>query len=207
MITTTQLRQLEEQAELQGVSAEELMDNAGEQVYLAVRKRCDLRDKRIIIFAGQGNNAGDGFVAAGHFVKDNSVLIFFFGHKEKLSEAALENYEKVRKKVNIIPIHQQEDLAYFHVQDSLQLVLIDALLGIGATGAPREPIATGIEYFNSLLGFKVAVDVPSGINPDTGEIPGKVCDVDLIVTFHDLKTGLEQFADKTVVVDIGFLKN
>ena len=60
-----------------------------------------------------------------------------------------------------------------------------------------------IDYYNNLSGIKIAVDLPSGLDPDTGEIHDKMCEVNLIVTFHDLKYGLEQYQQKTVVVDIG----
>ncbi len=240
MITSTQMRELEEAAYEQGLSPQELMENAGEQVYRAIKQRygIELTNKRLIIFAGQGNNGGDGFVIARHFAEDKDslkgnlpvsnspVLILFFGDKQKLSEEALVMYEKVRKKANIIPIRSAQDLQHFQVQDGFQLLLIDALLGTGVKGKVREPLASAIAYFNSLPGIKVAVDIPSGIDPDTGRKNNdengdensernsdkkgaqnnEYCEVDLIVTFHDLKAGLqglENWQEKTVVVDIG----
>ncbi|MBS3166163.1 bifunctional ADP-dependent NAD(P)H-hydrate dehydratase/NAD(P)H-hydrate epimerase, partial [Candidatus Woesearchaeota archaeon] len=76
----------------------------------------------------------------------------------------------------------------------------------GINGPLHDPISFGIDYFNSLNGAKIAVDIPSGLDPDTGEVVDKVCHSDLIVTFHDIKCGLEQFQDKTEVVDIGIPK-
>ncbi len=203
MITSRQMKELEEYAEEQGIHPRELMENAGRQVFLVVKEKYDLTNKRIVIFAGPGNNGGDGFVAARYFAQEHPVLILFFGDKQKLSAESWENYEKVRRKANIIPIGNREDLGKFHVQEGMQLVLIDALLGIGVRGSLREPISAAIDYFNSLPGLKIAVDIPSGLNPDTGEVPEKRCDVDLIVTFHDLKVGLQNIQEKTVVVDIG----
>ncbi len=219
MITSAQMKELEESAYEQGISPHQLMEMAGEQVHHTIKQRYDLTDKRIIVFVGTGNNGGDGLVAARHFAEDREsaeergrlpVLILFFGDKQKLSAEALEMYEKVRKKVNIIPIHSPAELQKFHVQDGFQLLLIDALLGTGVQGKVREPLASAITYFNSLPGIKVAIDIPSGLDPDTGKKNGECCDVDLIVTFHDVKAGLAGVPDlleKTVVVDIGLPTN
>lgn len=207
MITITELRELEEQALEQGRTVEELMENAGKQVYLTAKKRCGLDGKHILIFCGSGNNGGDGFVAARYFAQYHPVVVLLFGDKKKFSVPTQKMYDAIKKKVNVFSITERKELDAFHVQLNHGLVLIDALLGIGSKGALRDLISFAIDYFNSLEGFKVAVDVPSGLNPDTGEIQEKSCQVDLIVTFHDMKPGLEQFAEKTVVVDIGLPKD
>ncbi|MEK6950568.1 MAG: NAD(P)H-hydrate epimerase [Nanoarchaeota archaeon] len=217
MITSRQMKELEESAYEQGISPQQLMETAGEQVHRTIKQHYELANRRVIIFAGPGNNGGDGFVAARYFAEEHSaqesqllpVLILFFGDKRKLSEEALEMYEKVRKKANIIPIHSPAELQKFHVQEGFPLLLIDALLGTGMKGRIREPLASAITYFNALPGIKVAVDIPSGLDPDTGGKNGECCDVDLIVTFHEVKVGLAglpELLEKTVVVDIGIPK-
>jgi len=203
MITVAEYKKLEHQAIQNGISIEQLMENAGKQVYLTVKKRYELTGKKVVIFCGPGNNGGDGLVAARYFAQDCSVLILFFGDKEKLSEEAKENYRKVFSKINIIKINDKEDLKHFHFQKSLNFIFIDALLGIGAKGRLREPISSAIDLYNFINGIKVAVDLPTGINPDTGIIEDKCCRCDLIVCFHDLKPGLQESKKKTVVVDIG----
>lgn len=204
MITSQQMKALEEFALSKDISLAELMENSGRAVYREIIKKYDLSEKRIVIFCGVGNNGGDGLVAARHFHENNhQVLVFLFGHKDNLSEEALENYELIRKQVNIISIKDQEELKKFKLQKHLQFLLIDGLLGLGLKGVVREPFSSAIDLYNSTPGNKISIDVPSGINADTGEVHEKRCDSDLIVTFHDLKPGLEQFQDKTIVVDIG----
>lgn len=203
MLTVKQMKALERTAQKKGIFAADLMENAGRGVASAVREKFDLMDKHIAIFAGSGNNGGDGFVAARYFSVTNPVVVLFFGEKEKLSEEALNNYEKIFNKINVIKISSKEDLKKFHFQNNHKLVLVDAMLGTGVKGTIRQPVSWGIDYYNSLNGMKVTVDVPSGINADTGRTSGKSCDCDLIVTFHDIKVGLEKFKEKTVVVDIG----
>ncbi len=206
MITSQQMRQLERKAAQHGITFAELMENTGKEVFFAVKEQYDISNKRVVVFCGPGNNGGDGFAVARHFAQHCPVIILFFGSKEKLSEEAFEQYELVKNKANMIVIKTRDDLQKFHFQEHLPFIFIDALLGIGINSVVEDPIAAGIDFFNSTKGIKVAVDVPSGIHPDTGEVLGIACNVDYIVTFHDLKPGLEQFQDKTVIVDIGIPK-
>lgn len=178
------------------------MENAGRQVFLTTKKRYGLEGSHIIIFCGTGNNGGDGLVAARYFAMKYPVIVLLFGDKEKFSSETQKNYDAIKKKVNVIYIRDRTELEKFHVQSNHSLVLIDALQGVGGKGPLRDPLSFAIDYFNSLSGFKVAVDVPSGLNADTGESE-KRCEVDLIVTFHDMKPALHSYAQKTVVVDIG----
>ncbi len=202
MITSTQMKKLEQEAVKSGISRLTLMDNAGRQVYETIKDRYGFENKHVVIFAGQGNNGGDGFVVAQHCVEHCPVIVLFFGATDKLSEEAHANYGKIKDSVTIIEVHSKEDLANFKFQ-KVDLILVDALLGTGIQGTLREPIATAVDYFNKAEGIKVAVDIPSGLDPDTGSVAETCCDVELVVTFHDLKVGLKDLQDKTVVVDIG----
>jgi len=203
MITAAEMKALEEQAVQNGTSVQELMENAGKAVYEIVKEKYGLDGHQVVIFAGQGNNGGDGFVAARYFAEEVSVVVLFFGDFEKLSEEAEQNYNKIKETVPILEIRNKEDFENIHLQKSLNYIFIDALLGTGINGSIREPFSFGIDLFNSEKAIKVAVDMPSGMNPDTGEVEDKACEADLIVCFHDLKQGLEKFKDKTVIVDIG----
>ena len=198
---------LKKMAAKKGIFPITLMENAGKEICRVLNEKYDLSDKHLVVFAGTGNNAGDGFVTARFCLEHCPVIILFFGDERKLSEEAQENYDKVKNSVTIIKVNGEENLKEFHFQENLQLVLLDAMLGTGFHGDLREPIAFGVDYFNSLEGIKVAVDVPSGTNPDTGEITNKTVEVDLIISLHDLKAELVAMKEKTIVVDIGIPKN
>jgi len=86
-------------------------------------------------------------------------------------------------------------------------IIIDAIFGTGIRGEIKDPLATLITNLNKAKAFKVSVDIPSGVNPDTGEKANVSFEPDLIITMHDIKKGLENFKDKTVVVDIGIKKD
>ncbi len=207
MITVKQMRALEKDAHEHGIFNDQLMENAGKEFVKAVKEKYDLTDHHIIVFCGPGNNGGDGFVAAKHFSQDNPTVVLFFGTPEKLTEEAKEKYDDIRETVTIVQITNKEDLTQFHTQAGLHLVLIDAMLGIGIKDTVHEPISSGIDHFNSLRGLKIAMDIPSGMNADTGEVMGSVCDVEYVVTLHALKKGMDSIQDKTVVVDIGIPHN
>ena len=194
MITTSEMRKLEDNC---GIPKVELMNYAGKGIYDILRKKFILKNKKILVVAYHGNNGGDGFVAARHLCENVSVDVLFLGDESKLKKEALVNYKKIinNPKIQFLDI---EDVDF----DGYDFI-IDAILGIGIEGSLREGISNTIGSINNSEAFKVSVDVPTGVNPDTGEVIDKAVDADLIITFHDLKKGLEKYKNKTVVVDIG----
>lgn len=196
MITSAEMRDLEDNC---GISKLQLMANAGKGIYETLNSRFpDLADKRILIVSYHGNNGGDGFVAARHLCEKAETDILFIGDENKLKDEARANYARAENN-NRIQLFLQPEGIDFDAYD----IIIDALLGIGARGELKEPIASIVESINDSSSFKVSVDVPTGMDADTGESYGKHVDPDLIITFHDIKKGLEALKDKTVIVDIG----
>jgi NAD(P)H-hydrate epimerase len=85
-------------------------------------------------------------------------------------------------------------------------VVVDALLGTGTKGKLKAPILQMVEYINSLKAFKIAVDVPTGIDSDTGDVLGTAIKADVALTFYKSKDGLEkakQYAGELIVKGIG----
>lgn len=193
MISTKEMRKLEDKSESLGVSKLELMENAGKGIFNILNNKFDLNGKQILIVCYHGNNGGDGFVAARYLSNVCDVDVLFIGDENKLKKEGKINYEKIKT------IKQVKGFNDYNI-------IIDALLGTGIEGDIKEPIASVIDRFNNSKSFKVSVDVPSGINPDTGEKSNKYINADLIITFHDIKKGLIKYKDKTVVVDIGIVK-
>ncbi|MFT4957947.1 MAG: hydroxyethylthiazole kinase-like uncharacterized protein yjeF, partial [Halobacteriales archaeon] len=101
------------------------------------------------------------------------------------------------------------DMAAREIRDSTALdlpdtdVVVDAMLGTGVTGALREPAKTGARVINEADATVVAVDVPSGVDADTGATPGVAVQADRVVTFHDTKPGLADLDVDVTVADIG----
>ncbi len=194
MITVEEMKKLEDNC---GIPKVELMEYAGRGIYEVLRKKFILKNKKILIVAYHGNNGGDGFVAARYLCENVSVDVLFLGDESKLREEALVNYKKIinNPKIQFLNIEDADFDGYDFI--------IDAILGIGIEGRLREGISNTIDSINNSEAFKVSVDVPTGVNPDTGEVIDKAVDADLIVTFHDMKKGLEKYKNKIVVVDIG----
>jgi ADP-dependent NAD(P)H-hydrate dehydratase / NAD(P)H-hydrate epimerase len=207
MITTVELKALEKKAQDNGITLLELMENAGLGAFKVLNDKYDLDRKHVIIFAGGGNNAGDGFVLARYLHESGiQTVVLFCGMEEKLSDEAKVNFDRLQDIIPIVTIDNPEEFSLFNFQKSAQFILVDALLGTGMSGPLREPVRTAIEIFNKTKSDKISIDVPSGINPDTGVESDVSCMSDLIITFHDIKVGLEKFKDITQIVDIGLLE-
>ena len=194
MITSQEMRNLEESS---GVPRMVLMENAGKAVSKIIKDKNELKDKKILVVCYHGNNGGDGFVAAQHLSNEAEVDILFVGNENKLSKEAHSNFKKLEHNERVQFLYDEE--VDFNEYD----IIVDAILGIGIRGRLNREISAVIGDINGSKAFKVSVDIPTGIDPDTGEIIDKAVNADLIVTFHDAKKGLEKFKDKVIVADIG----
>jgi|TARA_B100001964_G_C14240572_1_gene604771 NAD(P)H-hydrate epimerase len=197
MITTQEMRSLEDNCDIPKIV---LMENAGKAIYNVLKEKFDLKDKRILIVAYHGNNGGDGFVAARYLCNDAEVDVLFVGDETKLTKEALANFKKIENNEKL------QMLSMEAVDFSDYDVIIDAVFGTGIEGEIKDPLVTLIKNIGKSDAYKVSVDVPSGINPDTGEKANVFFDPDLIITMHDIKKGLESYKGKTIVADIGIKK-
>jgi|SRR3989338_1481959 len=194
MISSQEMRALESQSDIPRAV---LMENAGKGIYNSIKEKFDLKDKKILVVCYHGNNGGDGFVAARHLCDEAEVDILFIGDESRLKKEALANFKKIERNEKIQFL--TDDEVDFGEYD----IIIDAILGIGIQGRLNKTISAVIDDINNSKACKIAVDIPTGLDPDTGDIVDKFVNADLIVTFHDLKKGLEKMQEKTVVVDIG----
>lgn len=197
MISSHEIGALEAES---GIPRLVLMENAGRAVYHIIRQRFGLKDKKILVVCYHGNNGGDGFVAARYLCDEAETDVLFIGDESRLKKEALANFKKV----------EHNEKIQFLVDDEVDFdaydIIVDAILGIGIKGRLNREISAVIDDINSSKAYKVSVDIPTGMDPDTGIVADKCVNADLIVTFHDLKKGLEKLQDKTVVADIGLPK-
>lgn len=172
--TIRMTRALEDNAFATGITIFEMMKVAGKVVAEEVDKFAkSVSSKKIAVLAGFGNNGGDGVVATKHLLQKNyDCSLFLFGDKNEFnSQASQENFKKLKeilpqKKIFFVKKTEQVE----KILDNLEkdVVIIDALLGIGITGTPRDPYKSVIEHLNSKFkGNLVALDIPSGYNPET----------------------------------------
>jgi NAD(P)H-hydrate epimerase len=204
-ITSREMRALELNAEYFGVSRLQLMESAGHHVALEVSSRFKT-DKSVAVFCGLGGNGGDGFVAARRLLSLGfKVKIVLAGRAREVSDrAALENLVAIQSLGERIPLYETYDSTL--IPEVTAGIVIDALLGTGTKGTLRPPILQMVKQINATNAFRVAVDVPTGIDADTGEVLGEAVKADLTITFHRSKSGLEKakkYVGKLVVEDIG----
>lgn len=215
-LSSLELGVLDNNAEWLGIPKSHLMECAGYSFSMEIYNRYNLSQNpgnKVAILCGTGNNGGDGFVIARHLAAMNvSVSLFLIGPPRKIRtyEANL-NWE-------IISEHLTDSIETIVAKDSTQVseigmkieddghykIIVDALLGTGIHGKIREPIATAVEIINALKDEEgknitiVSVDVPSGLDPDTGKVSDMAIKADLVITFHQMKKG---FAEKTEYID------
>jgi hydroxyethylthiazole kinase-like uncharacterized protein yjeF len=189
-ITTREMRALETNAEYYGISRLQLMENAGRSVASEVGIRFPSRKTRVVVFCGLGGNGGDGFVAARHLLSSGYRVEIVVAGKA----ADITHEEALRNWLALQPLRTQLEVS--EVTDSSLIpeieadVVVDALLGTGLKGAPRPPVPQLIETINSMQAFRVAVDTPTGLDSDSGEVLGETVRADLTITFHRAKPGL-----------------
>ncbi len=189
-----------------GVPSLDLMENAGRAVADVV---ADYEPVSVVVLAGPGNNGGDGFVAARHLKEQGiAVEVILFAEPDRLSGDARTNYERLNG-TDVQVREYDGDNERLYQSLSSAGVAIDALLGTGATGGLREPMAAAAEVLADSDIPVVAVDVPSGIDASTGTVPGSAIIANETVTMGLPKSGLLQFPARAYVgaihvADIGF---
>ena len=194
------MMQIEENGHQMGFLRKFMMENAGAATVKRIVEKyssvwsIDPNYKKILVFAGLGNNGGDGLVIARHLAGYGvNVTVFLLGEPDNIrSEECSWNWSLLEKmkSVKLLTGGNLEDLNNLEFK-----IIIDGILGTGISGEIREPHASAIEFINEKGYHVVAVDVPSGLNPDTGEA-NKICvNAKMTVTFHRMKVGMPKRKD------------
>lgn len=188
-----------------------LMENAGAAVARETEQLLGgLADRKICIFCGRGNNGGDGFVAARHLANSNAkVKVFLLGEAAGLKgDAALYAGVLTAMGMEIAELITERDWDKARMATAFADCLIDALTGTGFQGDVKDSLALAIDTLNRSGKKVVSVDLPSGVNADTGQIKGLAVKATLTVTFGFPKPGLvlypgAEYAGKVTVHSIG----
>ena len=188
-----------------------LMENAGRNAAALLHERAPAA--RVAIVCGKGNNAGDGFVIARHLVNlGHEVWLLLACNPVEFRGDAAINW-KVVEKIGI-PATVLATVARDEGERALAGAdwIVDALLGTGAMGAPRGVIATAIEAVNAVASRDhvgvFAIDLPSGLDCDTGQAPGACIRANMTGTFVARKVGFDRpeaaaYLGDVQVLDIG----
>ncbi len=209
VLTREQCRRVDQLAiERYGIPGIVLMENAGRGVVDGL-VRLGLSGP-LLICCGRGNNAGDGFVIARHAeIRGISAVTLLYCEPDRLTGDAAVNYSILKATgAPLIVCGNRFDPVVFNRYATDAGVIIDALLGTGATGAPRPPFDELIDHINACPATVVAVDLPSGLDCDTGVAAAPTVRADFTFTFAARKpgflvAGVERFTGAVHLCDIG----
>ncbi len=210
LVTGREMAQIDQRAIREcGIPGAELMGRAGARVVEAIHQRWEgLEDLEVAVVCGKGNNGGDGFVA-GRLLRQAGarVRVFLAAQRSAVQGEALHHLEQMEEAgLQAIPL--SEDLSVLNAALAQADLVVDALLGTGTRGAPRPELGRLIEQLNQAGRPVVAVDLPSGLEADTGQVPGACVRAALTVTFGLPKIGQlfypgKGFCGTLEVADIG----
>jgi len=197
--------------ELYGIPEIVLMENAGHETAVAVEKMLgNLSGKKVCILAGTGNNGGDAFAAVRHMANRGAKMkVFLMGDAGHLTSSARVNFNIV---VNMgITVHSvvfQRDWDKVQVALGFSDVVIDGLLGTGYKGQLRESTEKIIDMVNGAQKPVVSIDLPSGVNADTGAVFSKAVWAKRTISFGLPKMGQlfypgAKYVGKLLIDDIG----
>ena len=190
------MMQIEENGHQMGFLRKFMMENAGAAVTKRlVEKFVDVKSKNVLVFAGLGNNGGDGLVIARHLLGCGaSVTVLLLGEPDNIrSEECSWNWNLLEK-MKSIKLLTGGNFELLNNLDKFDII-IDGILGTGISGEIREPQASAITFINKSNAFKLAVDVPSGVDPDTGNKNLPHVTANITVTFHRMKVGMQKRTD------------
>lgn len=185
-----------------GIPGAVLMNNAGAVVFREIERG------PVGVVCGKGNNGGDGFVVARlALLAGMETRVVLVGDRDKISGDAatfMRVYEKLGGTIHVVQYEENAATAVSELSDCT--VLVDALLGTGTQGEVRGAIRAAIEAWPKVR--TVAVDLPSGMNADTGEVCGACVRADVTVTFQFPKRGFlnpaaAKYLGTLIVADIG----
>ena len=208
-ISRRQSRELDLRAvEEYGVLGLVLMENAGRGV-------ADVLEKLgvsgpVAICCGKGNNAGDGLVVARHLdLRGHCVRVVVWADPEELAGDAAVNFQIVRNSgIPVEVFDARHDAPRWASDLGGAAWIVDALLGTGAQGEPRPPLDAAIDRLNAAAAPKLAIDLPSGLDGDTGQPARHTIRAAHTCTFVAPKPGFfapgaDQYTGRVHVLDVG----
>lgn len=197
LYSAAQVRELDRRAIESGIAAVELMARAGEAAFRLLRARFP-RARRIAILCGSGNNGGDGYVVARLARQTGLAVSLFTVGDQARGSAEASAARSAAMAAGVVPT-QFSDNALAHTD-----VIVDALLGIGVDRPVTGVWRTAVDAMNASGKPVLAIDIPSGLNADTGAAMGAVVRANVTSSFIGLKAGLFTAAGREQAGEILF---
>ena len=215
IVTAQQMREIEDRAEAGGVSKDVLMENAGLAVADDIRGQVrNLVGMTVVVLVGPGNNGGDGLVAARHLDAWGARVTIGLCRDNPAHRGKVDFLRG--KRVTIIQLDDDEGLAQLRESLKLAQIVLDAILGTGRSRPITGTTAEALELLREAWAEKepprlMALDVPTGLDADTGTVDPKTVPSEATLTLGNPKAGLYRFpgaeyAGEVEVLDIGVPK-
>ena len=199
MISGNEIKVLDRNAEFYGIPTSSLMENAGKGIASYIIDK--IKDQKILVFCGMGNNGGDGFVAARHLSKKFDITVFLIGDEKDIkTKISKDNFKKLKKtNTKIFTIDSVDKVDDLLLENK---VVVDSMLGVGLSGDLREPYSTIVKKIKQTHNKTIiSVDVPTGLGTNSAVEPK------VTITFHDIKNGMnKENSGEIETVDIGIPK-
>jgi len=205
-VTSVQMKELERRADEAGLSYYQMMENAGIGAAEYIASRGPIDEKAVIIFCGKGNNGGDGFVVARKLTEMGASVRLILAEGEPKTEDAIKNKQLCEvMAIPIFPITEEKEISRLIEEADL---LIDAIYGTGFHGVLRDPVRKLTRLINRSKAPVYALDIPSGLNGDTGEADADAVRANCTVAFHRFKPahmngGCRVYNGQPVCISIG----
>ena len=204
IVTAAQMKEIERAGDAHGLPYLQMMENAGLAAYAELQKQFP-HPGRLLVVCGKGNNGGDGFVIARAAAKDGWKVTVLLAEGEPKTPDAITNFERLHG----LPVEICTDGSGLSAEPFTAVV--DALYGTGFHGSLRPSGLAACALMNRQHengAFVLAVDLPSSINTDTGEVAEGAVRADLTVTFDSFKplhtaASSAPFCGRIVCADIG----
>ena len=193
LVTASEIQKMDKLTiESFGIPGRILMENAGRgATEIFFEKFGDVTAKRVAVAAGRGNNGGDGFVIARYLAwKQVKVTVYLLSKKTVIKGDAAANLKLLDSlNIPVIEIDDKKAFAKHRTSMAHQEIWVDAILGTGLRSQVKGYFRQIIEFINSLNKPVFAVDIPSGLNADTGQPCGACISAQATATFAFAKTG------------------
>lgn len=207
IVTSGQMKQIEQNAVACGLSMERLMENAGSAAAMTIRREFEVEGRYVTIFCGRGNNGGDGFVVARRLCQAGANVAVVLTDGAPRTEQAKAMYEMIRM-MDIAISEYGVDPHYFAERLSKTDLLVDAIYGTGFHGELDDRHRDICRLLNGIDVNTISLDIPSGITCNTGFADSCAVRAQLTVTFDNAKPACafpcaSEYCGKVIVADIG----
>ena len=186
VVTAAQMKEIERRADEAGLSYYQMMENAGTRSAEFISRHHSISGKAVLVLCGRGNNGGDGFVAARKLTEWGAKVSLVLMEGEPKTPDSIENYRLCRGME--LPVYMAEaegDAVISMIKHSE--IIVDAIFGTGFHGSLSSHVRNILDRINHSTASVYSLDIPSGVNGDSGEADIDSIRADYTLAFHSLK--------------------